>query len=445
MKTSWLIAGREFRERIKGRPFILFSFIGPLVVLALVYLLFMLGDKGKQHWNVLIADPTGLMEGKILANEDRSVTYAFADNYIELVEFRDAKQFQHYDALIEINEKVLSNKTAFVFFREKPSTRMQTRLQFHTERRIEELVAERFIKIPVREFRKVKQPLNMAFRNVYDPNDTASDLRGWVGFFYGVLIFVFIFLFGMTVLRSVLREKSNRIVEVVLGAVHPDQLMLGKIIGVGLSAFIQFFIWIIVIGTGLYVMRETIFLSDLNFSNLSVAQMTPDLQQQSVAESWLASREYNEFVELVFERVEFSIMTLYFLLFFIFGYLFYGAVFAGIGATAGSESDGQQYILPLIILLCFAVYAGYFTLHNPESQLATWFHFLPFTSPVVVMVKLSVGYAPGEVYQIFLSLGILLVSSIGALMLAGRLFKNGILQYGHRVRFSLLIRWLRKT
>lgn len=445
MKVSWLIACREFRERIKGRPFILLSFLGPLVVLALVYLLFLLGDKGKQHWNVLIADPTGLMENKILANEDKAVTYSFADNYVELEEFRDAKQYQQYDALIEINEKVLSNKTAFVFFREKPSTRMQTRLQFHTERRIEEIVAERFVKIPVREFRKIKQPLNMAFRNVYDPNDMASDLRGWVGLFYGVLIFVFIFLFGMTVLRSVLREKSNRIVEVILGAVHPDQLMLGKIIGVGLSAFIQFFIWIIVIGTGLYIMRETIFLSDLNFSTLQAAQMTPELQQQSITEGWLASREYNEFVELVFERIEFSIMTLYFLLFFVFGYLFYGAVFAGIGATAGSESDGQQYILPLIILLCFALYAGYFTLHNPESQLASWFHFLPFTSPVVVMVKLSLGYEPGEVYQIYLALGILLVSSIIALMLAGRLFKNGILQYGHRVRFSLLVQWLKKS
>ncbi len=131
MRNSWLIALRELRERMGARSFMLMSIMGPLVILGIIYMLFVLGDQGKQYWDVLIADPTGIMENKIMANEDKSVTYSFANGYIEMEEFRDGKNYQTFDAMIEVNEKVLSNKVAFVFYREKPSTRMQTRLQFH--------------------------------------------------------------------------------------------------------------------------------------------------------------------------------------------------------------------------------------------------------------------------------------------------------------------------
>ena len=443
MRNSWLIAVRELRERMGARSFMLMSIMGPLVILGIIYMLFVLGDQGKQHWDVLIADPTGIMENKIMANEDKSVTYSFANGYIEMEEFRDGKKYQTFDAMIEVNEKVLSNKVAFVFYREKPSTRMQTRLQFHVERRIEEVMVDRFTKLSVKEFRKIKQPLNVAFRNAYDPMDESSDMRGWVGFFYGALIFVFIFLFGMTILRSVSREKSNRIVEVLLASVHPNQLMFGKILGIGIAAFIQFAIWMIVVGAGLFYMREMLFPDLLDASNL--VQMTNEVKDQAQMDQLFAAKEYNEFVDLVYERVQFGTMTAFFLLFFVAGYMFYGAFFAAVGATSGSESDGQQFVLPIIFLLCFALYAGYYSLQNPDSSMASFFHYLPFTSPVVVMVKLALGYEPGQAYEIWLSLFVLILSAIGTLLIAGRLYKNGILQYGHRIRLGMILRWLKKT
>jgi ABC-2 type transport system permease protein len=136
-------------------------------------------------------------------------------------------------------------------------------------------------------------------------------------------------------------------------------------------------------------------------------------------------------------------MTTYFFLFFIIGYFFYGSLFAAIGASTGSESDGQQFVLPLIFMLFFALYSGYFTLNNPESTMATVFHYLPFTSPVVVMVKLSQGYKIGHAYELFLSLFFLLISSLAVLNLAGRIYSNGILQFGHRVRLKHLFRWMK--
>lgn len=445
MRNSWLIALRELKERMGSRSFVLMSFFGPIIILCLIYFLFAFGGEGKQHWNVLITDPSNLLDNKIMAQEDKSITYSFADQYIEMEEFRDAKKFQQYDALFEVNEKVLSNKTAFVFYRLKPSVRMQTRLQFHIERRIEEVMIDQFTDLSVKEFRKIKQPLNVAFRDVFDPLDEASDLRGWVGFFYGAIIFVFIFLFGMTILRSVSREKSNRIVEVLLASVHPNQLLTGKIVGIGIAAFFQFIIWMVVVGAGLYFMRELIFPDLLDASNMDIVQMTDEVKNQTRLDQLYTASEYNEFVNLVYERVQFGTMTAFFLLFFIVGYLFYGSFFAAVGATSGSESDGQQFVLPIIFLLCFSLYAGYFALQNPESSLTTFFHYLPFTSPVVVMVKLAQGYAPEESMQIYVALMILLVSAALNLMLAGRLYKNGILQFGHRVKFSLILRWLKKT
>ncbi len=444
MRNSLLIALREFKERIGARSFLIFSFLGPLVVLGMIYLLFTLGGNSKKHWNVLVADHGNLLQSKIMPGEDKAINYAFYNGVLSLEDFANGKKFQQYDAFLEVNEKVLSNKIGFVFYREEPDVRMQTRIKFQMERRLEEILIEEFDKIPLDEYRKIKQPLQLTFADVYDPDNQASNLEGWVGYFYGVLIFLFIFLFGMTILRSVAVEKSNRIVEVLLATTSPRELMLGKIIGIGLSAFLQFVFWAVIIGGGLYFMRETLFPDLLDASQMNIAELMVEGVNQSYQESHFAAREYNQFVELIFDRIHFVNMTSFFIVFFLLGYLFYGAIFAAIGATSGSESDGQQFVLPLIFLLFFALYAGYYSLYYPESSLSTFFHYFPFTSPVVVMVKLSTGYSIGEGYQIYLSMITLFLSAMFVLMVASRLYKNGILQFGHRVRMKHLFKWLRK-
>lgn len=424
MKNSLLIALREFRERIGSRSFVLFSLLGPLVVLGVIYLMFIFGGQKIDQWNVVIADPSGLLQNRIMPGESESITYSFADSYIQMEEFRDAKKFQQFDALIEINEKVVSNKVGHIFYRNEPTVRLQTAVKFHVERRIEELMVDEFTDFSIEDYLKIKQPLNLAFHDVYNPNNESAGLRGWVGFGYGILIFTFIFLFGMTILRSVSREKSNRIVEVVLASVSPKQMMLGKIAGIGLAAFIQFVIWMTIMGVGLYFMRDL---------------LLADFADMSSSEKFLSNVEYNDFVNLIYAKIGF------FFIFFIVGYVFYGALFAAIGSTMGSESDGQQFVLPLIMLLCFALYSGYYYMNFPESTLAELMHYLPFTSPVVVMVKVVQGYEPGHVYELYLSLSILIVGAILMLGAAGRLYKNGILQFGHRLRLRHLLKWLKKT
>lgn len=427
MRNSWIIAMRELKERLGSRSFVLMALLGPLVVLTFTYLIFQFGGNEQQKWHVLIADPANIMEHKIMSGEDPNIEYSFATNYIEIEQFANEKRFAPYDAMVEVNEKTLSNKTCFLFYREKPSFNMSVNIRYQVERRLEEVLVKEFTELSVGEFRKIKQPINFAFRNAYDPENATGDLIGWAGLFFGAVIFVFIFLFGMTILRSVSREKTNRVVEILLATVKPRSLMLGKILGIGISAFIQVFLWILIIGLGLYLMRETVFVDIYDASNQVEGQVS----------------DYNQFVEVVFDRLHFGVMIFYFSLFFACGYLFYGAFFAALGATSGSESDGQQFLIPLILILCFALYAGYFALQNPDSPLTTFLLYFPFTAPVVAMVKLSIGFGEGEAYQLFVSLILLLISSVGVLAIAARLFKNGLLQFGHTLRFRNLILWLK--
>lgn len=440
-----LIALRELNERIRSRSFLTMAVLGPVLVLGLIYILFAIGGQSKKHWNVLISDPFNIMDTKIMAGKDASVTYDFANSYIKTEDFAKQVVFQKYDALLEINEKVLQNKTAFLFFREKPTMNMGSRIHYQFERRLEEVMLQHFSDMPLSKFRELKQPVNLAFRNVYDPLDESSDKSAWVGYFFGLVVVVFVFLFGMTILRSVTREKSNRIVEVILASVKPRQLMLGKIAGIGVAALIQFVIWVLVIGAGLFLMRETLFPNLMDAANLNITQMTNEIQNQSMQENAFRAREYNEFVELIFERIQFGSMLFFFALFFISAYLFYGTFFAALGAASGSENDGQQFVIPLIFMLVFAAYSGYYVLENPTGPLVAWFTTLPFTSPVACMVRLAQGYPEGSGYLIYLSLVILLLSSFIVLWMAGRLYQNGILNSGHRLRLRHLIIWIRRS
>lgn len=442
MNVSWLIAQRELKERVKKRSFIGMAIVGPLLVMLLVYILFSVGENNKPHWNVLIVDPAGIMDNKILANTSGSISYDFANDYVQLKDFEKSNRFQKYDALLELNEKIISNKAAFLFYKEKPSFLFATSIQFHLERRLEEVMVGRFTKLSIQEFRGIKQPVNLAFRNLYDPKNESYNLSSWVGFFFGAIILLFILLFGMTILRSVSSEKSNRIVEVLLASVKPRQLMFGKIAGIGIAAIVQFVIWTVLIWIGLFILRETLFPDMLQISNWNMSEITSETTS-GIENNLFRSKTYNDFVELVYSRIQFGDMLFFFLLFFIGGYIFYGTFFAALGATSGSENDGQQFVLPIMALLIIALWAGYYAVQNPVSDITAVLSFIPFTAPMVCMVKLAQGYSFGQGYQIYVSFTILALSSFATLRIAGRLYQNGILQFGHRLKLTQFVTWLK--
>ena len=436
MRKSWLIAVREWNERVKSRSFLTLALVGPLLLLFLLFILFQIGGKKTVKWKILVADKGEILSNKMAPREDPSMNYFFINDYVEIEEFAKANKYQEFDALLEVNEKVLSNKVGFVFYRELPSTTLEKKVQFQLERRLEEVLVKKYNEIDLEDFRKIKQPLTLSFRNVYDPQDQGSDKRGWVGLFFGGLIFVFIALYGMTILRATSKEKTSRIAEVLLGAVRPMHLMMGKIMGIGAAAFVQFAIWAVIIVIGLSWMRETYF-PDYLQANLNQIEQSSEVQDEAIY-------QYNEFVDLVFERIQFAPVLTAFAVFFVLGYFFYSSIFSACGASLGSESDGQQFVIPLLLLLLFGGYAGYYVLQNPGSDLASFFLYLPFTAPCVALVKLSLGFVEGTGYQLYLSALVLLISTGMMLFLSSRIYRQGILASGYRLRFSHLIKWLKR-
>jgi len=437
MRNTWIITQRELSERVWSKPFLLMAVFGPLLLLIGIYILLTIGGKEKQHWSVLIMDKNELFENKLMPQEDPKFSFDFINEFVDYDQFAELKQFSDYDLSIWVNEKIFSNKKVIISYRELPTQEVQRKLIYYLERRMDEVMVEEFTELSVGQFREIKQPLSVSFKNVYDPRNETSYVSGWVGFAFGAFIILFIFLFGMTILRSVANEKTNRVVEVVLSAASPQSLLSGKVLGVGLAALIQFMIWVVIVGVGLFVFRQTLF-PDL----LDPTLVAEQLSQESTSQFQLGAAAFNSFVDLIYTQINFTVMLLYFVFFFVGGYLFYGSFFTAIGASMGSESDGQQYIIPISLLLLAALFSGYLAIYFPASPWTTFFSFIPFTSPVVMMVKLGNGFPEGAVWQLFLALFLLYSAAALLLFLAARIYKNGILQFGHRLKWRHLMRWL---
>ena len=442
MRNSFLIASREFMDRWSSKSYQLMLVVGPILILIFTYFLLKFGDQGKSSLRVLIADPTDLFGNKITSNPTKAVEYSFYTTYLDFEEFRDGNRFKEFDAFVEINEKILNNKTVKLFYRERPSMEVKIKLKFELERRVEEIMIDQFTDLSIDKYRQIKQPLNIDFLNVYDPKNQAENERGWVGLFFGAIILFFIGLFGMTILRSTSKDKSNRVVEVLLASVRSSELMLGKIIGIGLSAVFQLLVWAFFIIVGLLIFKEYIFTDIFDPSNYEGMQFATDVKNDILLNS--SASRYNMFIELIYHRINYGVMLPVFFMFFAASYFFYAAFFMTIGATAGSESDGQQFIIPIFLLLLLSFYAGFEAIYAPESFLALFFAYFPFTAAMTALINVSIGVTTSGAFQIFFSFLFLLVNAFVFLAIAARLFKNGILNSGHRINLKTIFQWLKK-
>ncbi len=413
MTKFWLITQRECKERLSQRGFWWMLILGPMVVLFLLVALLLAADQGKEKIKVLIADPGQIMEHKVLAQQEKYIEYYFLDAYLEIDEFKDAKAYQEFDVLLELNEKVLNNKKCFIFYREQPSIDTRMQLKFEVERRIEEILAKEFSALSVQAFRSIKQGLIFDFRDLDDPKNEAKETSSWTGFALGAFILLFVGIYGMTIFRATVKEKSNRIVEVLLASVKPSQLMMGKIAGIGLVALLQLFGWILVMGLGFWILRHTLFVDLLD----------PSYWQGT------AGVRLNPLSDFLFEKLNFGFLLFHFLLFFLASFFFYGALFSVLGARSAADADGQQFLIPLLLLIVFGLVAGGFYIYYPAAGLSNFFQYLPFSSPVLAMIQLTQGATLDAYMTVLLSLLVLVLCAILLLWLASRWYKKTILKF----------------
>lgn len=271
---------------------------------------------------------------------------------------------------------------------------------------------------------------------------SSAGLASAVGMIGGFLMYIFIFIYGAQVMRGVIEEKTNRIVEVLISSVRPFQLMMGKILGIALVGLTQFLLWIILTIT-IFSVGSSVFLKDevLTASrpvHISEGRMDPEALKGLGSQSQVAENAAGDILEKL-NLINFPLIIGCFIFFFLGGYLLYSALYAAVGSAVDNETETQQFMIPLTLPLVLAFMVAQNVMKAPDSQLAFWFSMIPLTSPVVMMTRIAFGV---PAWELALSMVLLLGGFVFTTWLAGKIYRTGILMYGKKITYKELSRWL---
>ena len=437
-----LIIQREYLTRVKKKSFIIMTLVAPLlmagVFVGAIYL--SLSESGSHK--VLVVDKTPGMVLNLQLKDSDNVSFFYDNKDLSDEGFQESE----YDLMLYLNERTVETNSGALYYKKLPSFRTLGYIKGQLENALE----------------SYKLDLNDIDRDAYahvntkftlTPLDINSDseytyqreLAG-VGFFFAFLIYIFIFLYGVQVMRGVIEEKTNRIVEVIVSSVKPFQLMMGKIVGIALVGITQFALWVVFTTALVSIASGTIlkdrFAPETLVENQLSAEVAQGELQQELEQGMLNADDTTYILDLI-DRINFPLMIGMFLFYFIGGYMLYAALFAAVGAAVDNETDTQQFMMPITIPLIFGLIVGEFALTNPEGPAAFWFSLVPFTSPIVMMLRVAMGFDAGNIWQLFLSMGLLIAAFVGAVWIAGRIYRTGILMYGKKPTYKELWKWLK--
>ncbi len=264
-----------------------------------------------------------------------------------------------------------------------------------------------------------------------------TEVEVGLAIFAGIMIYFFIFMFGVQVLKGVMEEKSNRIVEVIISSVKPFQLMLGKIIGIAFVGLTQFTLWILLTFVFIGVFQTGVF-TDGSSGMEMLGNQNEMLQQLNTNDQGI---DPMVMVNEILGGINIQVMVLSFLFYFLGGYLLYSSLFAAIGGAIDNDTDSQQFMMPVSIPLIFAIALSGVIVNQPDSALAFWMSMIPFTSPITMMMRIPFGV---PIWQIWLSMGLLVTGFVFTTWIAGKIYRTGILMYGQKVSYPIIWKWLTK-
>jgi ABC-2 type transport system permease protein len=280
---------------------------------------------------------------------------------------------------------------------------------------------------------KIKPSLSVVSKEltIEGEKDSSSGAAMAVGFAAAILIYMSLFIYGIQVMRGIIEEKTSRIVEVIISSVKPFQLMMGKIIGIGCVGLTQFMLWI-VLSASLMTVATTILFKD------KVEQVTSEMPMNKQVEAVSTNGPGMDIVKAV-QTVQWTYILPVFIVFFFGGYMLYSALFAAVGSAVESDTETQQFMLPITLPLLFTYIMSFsFIVNNPDSSLSFWLSIIPFTSPIAMMVRLPFG-VPN--WELALSIFLLIGGFIFTTWVASRIYRVGILMYGKKVSFKELGKW----
>jgi ABC-2 type transport system permease protein len=436
MNKLKIIIKREFLAKVRNRTFIVMTILSPLLIVGLLMLIIFLSKQNSETVRTIaFVDDSKLLAGVF---EDTSET-----KYLNLTDLgkEEAKNKveEFYDGLIYIPKTDSLNQLSEsieYFSNDTPSLILIQSIENKLEREIRNLkIAE--LQFDIEKIKAAETTVNLITENFSGKRSSkiGSILTMVAGGGFGYLIFMFIIIYGASVMRSVIEEKTSRIIEVIISSVKPFQLMMGKILGNAFAGILQFFIWIISAGL-LLVLISAIFGVEAVDSNSGLSQINPEMIQE-------VQNSSGDNIQLALEEImnlPWLTMIFSFVIFFFGGYLVYSSIYAAIGAAVDSETDSQQFMLPVILPLMIAIYIGFSVLENPHGPIAFWFSIFPLTSPIVMLMRIPFVV---PAWQIILSMALLLVTFLGIVWFAAKIYRIGILSYGKKPTYRELLKWLK--
>ena len=458
MNKIGLIVRREYLTRVRKKSFIIMSLLGPLIFAAYILIpMYFATLEDKEEKLMVVIDDSGLFtaqgpDGPVFTIQETETIKFQVVKGVPIETFKETFEESGYYGLLFIPANILASNSSLIYSTKQTSIEISEYLKRSMESEIEDLkLAQHEIEDIDKILAEVETSINV--RNIKWTKDgkTQESNTGvimGIGYLGGMMIFFFIFFFGSQVMRGVIEEKVSRIIEVIVSSVKPFQLMMGKIIGVGLVGLTQFLIWMVlsaVLVTGLKAAffpeltqtpTEQVVGSDLFDQGASAQDMSIGTPEGLANQDMDMAKEI--FASL--KSINAGIMIASFLFFFIFGYLLYASMFAVIGSMVDNETDTQQLIFPVILPLILGIYVMISAINNPDNALAFWFSIIPFTSPVVMMVRIPFGV---PWWQLALSGSLLVLTFLAMTWVAAKVYRTGILMYGKKVSYREVWKWLR--
>ncbi len=444
MDKIWLIIKREYLTRVKKKSFIIMTLLGPFLMALAIALITYLGMSDSGPQNILVVDDMAPVFDRL---EDGS-NYKFDYSDMDLADAKKLFSESEYTAILWIPEIMDGERSSrpFLYFKEQPSGRVIRSVEGKIEKVIEEMKMAKY-GIAKSDYDKVRTNLTIATYKFTDEGEEEEvrTEKTLVGFGFGLLIFFFIMMYGIQVMRGVVEEKTNRIIEVIISSVKPFQLMMGKILGIAMVGLTQFILWVILMFTFVSV-TQTVLMSQKDEAMLNQMEQVQTVQQMQSGEI-AGADDFNPFdltdPDNLINRINWPFMIGLFIFYFIGGYLLYAALFAAIGAAVDNETDTQQFLFPVMIPLYIAYMLSSLMIENPESPASFWGSIIPFTSPIVMLVRASMGIDSAEYWQLALSVILLIAGFIGTTWIAAKIYRVGILMYGKKVSYKELWKWIR--
>jgi ABC-2 type transport system permease protein len=432
MSILSIIIKREFLAKVKNRTFIVMTFLSPLLFVFIIGIVAFVSTVRSDVNKIAIHDESQLFVKEF--KNDKSYHYTDLSK-LPIEYLKDSLVTEAYKSIIYIPKvtdfKELTSKVEYIS-NDSPSMEYI----FEIEKKIENKITNaNYVEIGLDSATIAKNQADITLKLSKSTGEEGlkglNEIRIMVGFLFGYLIMMFIIIYGNMVMRSVIEEKTNRIIEIIISSVKPFQLMLGKIIGTSFAGLLQFLIWAI-LGSLLYGGLSLILGQSINTGGAQTAEAME-----------MASKFSLETIRQYMVEIKIFQLLIYFLIFFIGGYFLYCSVYAAIGAAVDNETDSQQFLMPILMPLILAMYIGFVTVINePHGTIATVFSIVPFTSPIVMLMRIPFGV---PFWQIALSIVLLYLTFILMVWLASKIYRVGILMYGKKPTWKELYKWLKQA